>query len=254
MKAIILSAGQGKRLLPMTADLPKCLLPLGGKPLIGWQVDALHTCGIDEIVVVTGFAADRVERALEDMARPGLTLRAVYNPFYAVADNLASCWLVRGEMRGGFLLLNGDTVFEPAVLGRLLASPTAPVTVTIDRKAAYDADDMKVRTEGTRLVEIGKTLPLDEVDGESIGMLYFRGAGPRLFAAAIEEALRNPEAVRWWYLSVVGRLAREVEVLTASIEGLEWGEVDYPADLARARVLALRWEASRGNEALAASS
>jgi len=99
MKAIILSAGQGKRLLPMTADLPKCLLPLGGKPLIGWQVDALHTCGIDEIVVVTGFAADRVERALEDMARPGLTLRAVYNPFYAVADNLASCWLVRRTVR-----------------------------------------------------------------------------------------------------------------------------------------------------------
>ena len=242
MKAIILSAGQGKRLLPMTAESPKCLLPLGSKPLLGWQVEALAKAGIEEAVVVTGFHAEKVDAALAGMRRPGIQLRSFYNPFYAVADNLASCWLVRGEMTGEFVLLNGDTVFESRVIDRLLASPAAPVTVTIDRKPSYDADDMKVRVEGGRLREIGKTLPLDVVNGESIGMLLFRGEGPRLFSAAVEEAMRSDEAVRWWYLSVVSRLAKTVPVGTALVEGLDWGEVDYPPDLIRARVLAQRWE------------
>ncbi|HSO10149.1 MAG TPA: sugar phosphate nucleotidyltransferase, partial [Desulfoprunum sp.] len=65
MKVIILSAGQGKRLLPMTATLPKCLLPVQGKTIIEWQIDELHKCGIDDITVVVGYNADKVENLLQ---------------------------------------------------------------------------------------------------------------------------------------------------------------------------------------------
>ena len=65
MKAIILSAGQGKRLLPLTAEIPKCLLPIQGKKLIEWQIDALHRCGIDKITVVTGYRAEKVDEVLQ---------------------------------------------------------------------------------------------------------------------------------------------------------------------------------------------
>ncbi len=65
MKVIILSAGQGKRLLPMTATLPKCLLPVQGKTIIEWQIDELHKCGIDQITVVVGYNADKVEELLQ---------------------------------------------------------------------------------------------------------------------------------------------------------------------------------------------
>src|SRR5262249_15375311 len=132
MKAVILSAGQGSRLLPLTAERPKCLLPVGPKSLIEWQIDILSRCGIDEIVVVVGFRAALVEAALAKLARPGLTIRTVFNPFYNVADNLGSCWLARHEMTGGFLLLNGDTLFESPVLRRLLQSTAAPITVPRD--------------------------------------------------------------------------------------------------------------------------
>lgn len=237
MKAVILSAGQGSRLLPLTAERPKCLLPLGPKSLIEWQIDVLARCGVDEIVVVVGFRAALVEALLAKLTRPGLRIRTLLNPFYNVADNLGSCWLARHEMAGDFLLLNGDTLFEAAVLQRLLGSPLAPITVTIDRKAGYDADDMKVRLDGTRLLEIGKTLPPARTDGESIGLLSFRGAGPQLFVEAIDRALRVSEGLKSFYLKVIDQLAKSHRVETVTIEGLAWGEVDYPADLQRAEQL-----------------
>jgi len=242
MRAVILSAGQGSRLLPLTADRPKCLLPLKSRTLLQWQVETLAAGGVTEIAVVVGFRAAMVEEHLAALRRDGLALRTILNPFFNVADNLGSCWLAGGEMAEDFLIVNGDTIFEPAVLQRLLASPAAPITVTIDRKDSYDADDMKVQVEGTRLLDIGKTLPLDVVNGESIGMLLFRGTGPRLFRDAVDRAMRQPEGLKWWYLKVIAQIAKAHEVQTALIQGLSWGEVDYPADLIRAERLAEAWE------------
>ncbi|MEX2298349.1 MAG: phosphocholine cytidylyltransferase family protein [Dongiaceae bacterium] len=241
MRALILSAGQGSRLLPLTKDRPKCMLSVGPRTVIEWQVRQLAAGGVDEIVVVLGFQAALVEAHLATLAGPSLKIRTIFNPFFNVADNLGSCWLARGEMDRDFIILNGDTLFEPAVLARLLASPPAPITVTIDRKPEYDADDMKVRTEGTGLREIGKTLPLDRVNGESIGMLLFRGAGPRLFAEAVDRTMHTPDGLKWWYLKVIDILAREGTVETASIEGLQWGEIDFHEDLQQAERMVRTW-------------
>src|SRR5262249_7799424 len=108
-----------------------------------------------------------------------------------------------------------------------------PIVVTIDRKASYDADDMKVRLDGTRLLEIGKMLPAATTNAESIGLLAFRGEGPRLFAEAIDRAMHTADGLKSFYLKVIGQLATAHRVETVSIEGLAWGEVDYPADLRR---------------------
>ena len=233
MKAVILSAGQGSRLLPLTADRPKCLLPLGPKSLLEWQIDVLTRASVDDIAVVVGFRAGLVEAVLAKLARPGLSVRTVFNPFFNVADNLGSCWMARHEMTDDFLLLNGDTLFEQGILERLLGSPLAPITVTIDRKDAYDADDMKVHLDGSRLLEIGKTLPANRTDGESIGLLLFRDKGPHLFVDAAERAMHTSEGLRFFYLRVIDQLAKSHRVETENIEGLAWGEVDFPADLQR---------------------
>jgi choline kinase len=232
-KALILSAGQGSRLLPLTADRPKCLVEIGGRPLLDWQISALAELGVEDISVVVGFRADAVDYHLKDIARPGVSVRTVYNPFYKVAENIGSCWLARHDWDRDFILLNGDVVFEPAVAAKLMAHDGGPVTVTVDHPPSYDADDMKVRIEGGRLTAIGKTLSVDAVDGESIGMMGFRGKGPALFAAALDEAMRLPEGIAWWYTHVIDRLARRGHVDTVSIDGLGWGEVDFPHDLER---------------------
>lgn len=244
MKAIVLAAGQGRRLLPWTHDLPKCLLPFHGRPLIAWQLDALSKAGVDEVVVVTGFAAPAVDQALAELVPPGLSVRTVYNPFFAVAENIASCWMIREELLvGEVAVLNGDVLFEPAVLQRVRAQALRPLTVTIDRKNDYDADDMKVQTAGDRLLRIGKTL--SEADGESIGLLLLRGLGGHLFIRAVESILRQPGGVSRWYLSAVDELAIRGVVGAVPIVGLSWTEVDYPADLARAEMLARAWSEGR---------
>ena len=233
MKAIILSAGQGTRLLPLTAEIPKCAILLHGKTVLEWQIDELMKSGVDDIVVVTGFATDKVEQLLERRYR-GQPVRTVFNPFYKVSDNLATCWIVRNEMTEDFILLNGDTLFDSSVLNCLLASRPQPITVTIDRKSSYDDDDMKVQLDGDRLTRIGKDIPLDQVDAESIGMLFFRGAGVALFQRTVEHVLKTPEGTKRWYLSVINELAQTTSVGTCCIEGKPWGELDFPADLVKA--------------------
>jgi choline kinase len=82
--------------------------------------------------------------------------------------------MVRHEMTEDFILLNGDTLFEAPIVKSLLNSPVAPITVTVNLKNTYDADDMKVSLEGKRLTHVGKDIPQDKIDGESIGMILFR--------------------------------------------------------------------------------
>jgi choline kinase len=137
-------------------------------------------------------------------------------------------------MTEDFILLNGDTLFEAAVLKCLLESPVCPVTVVVSHKNDYDADDMKVEMKDCRLVKIGKNIPPDEIHGESIGMILFRDEGPRLFCNALEKALSDSGADKKWYLSVIDEMARRMPVWTCSINGLNWCEVDYQVDLEQA--------------------
>ncbi|MCD6151203.1 MAG: phosphocholine cytidylyltransferase family protein [Deltaproteobacteria bacterium] len=234
VKAIILSAGQGKRLLPLTSEMPKCLLPIGDKTLLERQLDALAICGVEQITVVVGYGADKVESLLKHYSGPQ-NVETFLNAEYATSDNLVSCWKVREKMAGDFLLINGDTLFEAAIPERLLQMPKNEVTVTISHKKEYDADDMKVQLDGTRLLQIGKTLAAEEVDAESIGMILFREPGAAWFRAAMEQALKEPAARKRWYLSVINEMARSKPVWTCAVAGLSWAEVDYPADLEHAR-------------------
>jgi len=233
MKAIVLSAGQGKRLLPLTESAPKCMLPVDGdRSILEIQLQTLAACGIERATVIVGFGAEHVERFLSTTSIAGMAVETIYNPFFSSSDNLATCWLARHLMDQDFVLLNGDTLFEEPVLGRLLDGPEGPITVSIDHKSSYDDDDMKVSIDDDgRMLAIGKTLKPETVNGESIGMLRFAGPGPRLFRDALERTIRSPEALRAWYLSVINDLAQENAVGTVSVHGLWWREVDAPEDL-----------------------
>jgi len=103
MKTVILSAGQGKRLLPLTADNPKCLLKIGSRTLIEWQINELAKCGIDRVSIVTGYHADSVKHLINQRYDPK-QIRPIYNPMYSWTDNLFSCWTARAEMTEDFVL------------------------------------------------------------------------------------------------------------------------------------------------------
>jgi choline kinase len=242
MKAIILSAGQGSRLGHLVDDRPKCLIDFNGRSLLDRQLDTLDSSGVAEAVVVTGFHDELVNEAIGRRSA-GPKVRTIFNPFYKVADNTGSLFMAREELAGDCLVWNGDTLVSRALMARVVGNERAGICVTIDRKLSYDEDDMKVVEEAGRLRAIGKRIA-QGVNAESIGLLAFRSGGAERFREAIEQAMRTPEGTTIWYLRVIHHLAQAGEVGTLDIEGEEWGEVDFPADVDNARALTARWDAA----------
>ncbi|MGB3722959.1 MAG: phosphocholine cytidylyltransferase family protein [Pacificimonas sp.] len=247
-RAIILSAGQGSRLLPLTEDRPKCLIDFNGRTLLGWQLDVMIANGVTDIHIVTGFRADMIEAELAKRSdQDAVNIQTVFNPFYNVADNLGSVWLARHLMNQDFLILNGDTLVSQALVAAVLAAPPAPIRVTVDIKDGYDSDDMRVELgtgrEAERLLDIGKRLPVARSHAESIGLLHFRGKGRELFRAQVEEMMSTEEGLRNWYLRAIHYLAKDgaSPVMVTPIVGHEWGEVDFPRDVETGRALTATW-------------
>ena len=244
-KAIILSAGQGSRLGHLTDDRPKCLIDFGGRSLLDRQLDTLAANGVRQALVVTGFRDDLIEASIARRSG-GPKVRTIFNPFYKVADNLGSLFMARAELCGDCLVWNGDTLVSDPLMSRVIANKRPGICVTIDRKDSYDADDMKVVVDPDgRLKAIAKRLPRDKVNGESIGLLAFRAGGAERFREAIERDMRTAEGTTIWYLRVIHHIAERSDVWTLDIDGEQWGEVDFPEDVERARALVAGWDAAR---------
>ena len=234
MKALILAAGRGKRLWPLTANQPKCLLDVGGTSILEHQLASLESAGIRRVVLVCGFGVDRIRQKL-DACRSGLHVRILYNPFYAVADNLVSLWAARADMDEDFLLLNGDNVFHPEVLETLI-SDTSGTCLMIHRKATYDDDDMKVELDGDSVRRISKDLPLDLTHSESIGIMRFAGAGVLQLHRTLEEVVMEETALGQLFVEGVQRLVdKGYAVAALDVGDLPWADVDTQADLAWVR-------------------
>ncbi len=236
MRAIILSAGQGRRLFPVTRDLPKCLVPVDGeRSVLEVQLRTLAAHGVREAVVMGGYGIEKVERFASAQTIPKLSVRVRYNPFFDQADNLITAWLASRDFEGECILLNGDTLFEGDVVGRLLASPPNPVTIVVNVKPSYDDDDMKVRVQGGFVRAIGKDLDAEEAHGEAIGMTLLRGAGTTALREAFDQLVRRFGQQRAYYTTAIGELARRELVRACSMEGLWWGEIDSLEDLEAVR-------------------
>lgn len=253
MKAIILSAGQGKRLSPYTDDTPKCLLDVGnGMTLLGWQLTQLAEAGVKEVLVVTGFCAVNVEKEIAKYTGI-INVRTLFNPFYKIMDNLGSVWHARREMSKDFIILNGDTLFTSDVVSRLCAAEHNPVTVTISKKDSFDDDDMKVTLDGDHLVAVSKELDLNHVDAESIGMILFRDSGVDMFRDTVVDAVEQKEQTGRYYLSVIDGMAKRTDINVVDAAQDEWCEVDFPEDLEDAREAVAGWAGAESRKKVAAS-
>lgn len=236
MRAIILSAGQGRRLFPVTRDLPKCLVPVEGeRSVLEVQLRLLAAHGVREAVVMGGYGIEKVERFAATHDIPKLAVRVRYNPFFDQADNLITAWLASRDFEGECILLNGDTLFEGEVVRRLLAAPPSPLTIVVNVKPSYDDDDMKVTVARGLVRAIGKDLDAAESQGEAIGMTLLRGGGAAAMREAFEQLVRRYGQQRAYYTTAIGELARRGLVRACSMEGLWWGEIDSLEDLEAVR-------------------
>jgi choline kinase len=241
VKAVVLAAGPGRRLGPLTRELPKTLLPLGESGTILDLVLAnLATVGVDEVAVVTGFAAERVDERLPELeARHGLRVRPVFNDRAEEWNNAHSLWLARHDFAGGALLVNGDTVHPASVEEILLAVRGDGLVLAIDSSKPPGDEAMKVAIAGDGTVErINKEL--DEAQGEYIGVALIGPAAAAPLADALEATWRRDPSL-YYEDGFQELVARGETVRTAPIGSVDWVEVDDDADLARAREIAWRY-------------
>ena len=117
--ALLLAAGTGSRLRPLTLDAPKCLTEVGGEPILGRLVDNLRLQGIKRLVVVTGYL-DHCIREFLDVNAPDLQVDYVFNPVYRTTNNIYSLWLAREVIEEPFVLIESDLVFEESMLESML--------------------------------------------------------------------------------------------------------------------------------------
>lgn len=242
MRGLVLAAGPGRRLHPLTEALPKTLLPLtDGRTILDVALANLRAVGLEEVVVVTGFAAGRVKERVQDLERRhGVRLELVFNERAEEWNNAYSLWLAREAFADGILLVNGDTVHPRSVEDDLLAARGADVLLAVDREKRLGEEEMKVLlSEDGALQRINKQIDPAEAAGEYIGVALVEPAAAGPLADALETTWRRDPSL--YYEDGFQELAdRGGKVHVAAIGSVDWVEVDDHADLARARELACR--------------
>jgi choline kinase len=239
VKGLVLAAGQAQRLRPLTADLPKTLLPVAGDAtILDLTLANLRAVGIEAAVVVTGFAAERIEeRAPELERRHGVRLELVRNdrPEW---NNAYSLWVARDAFRDGALLVNGDTIHPVAVEERLLAARGPGLLLAVDDEKPLGDEEMKVLlSPDGDLRRINKAVEPATAQGEYIGLTLIEPSAAEPLAEALEATWRRDTTLYYEdgfqaYVDAGG------EARAASIGTVVWVEVDDHDDLARAREIA----------------
>lgn len=233
MRAIILAAGRGSRLAPLTDDRPKPLVDVLGRSLLLRTIDRLREVGIEErqVVIVTGYRAEMIDAVVQ---REGLRCEQVFNPHWNDWNNFYSLLVAREASRGeAFLQFDGDVVFDAQVLPRMLATDGAALAVEV--RPGLDAEAMKAVTGADGyLSELSKTLDPTRAVGEYVGITKLDAAS----AAVVFDDLARFEAegiTHEYYDHAYHRLAvsRRVRIEIVDIADCEAMEVDDVADLQR---------------------
>lgn len=235
--ALVLVAGTGQRLRPLTNDRPKALMDIGGETILGRAVRLLLENGVREIVLATGYREDQIRRSVEHLSVP---VTICPNPNYDSTQNSVSFGLCREALRSkSFFKLDGDVVFQAPVLTRLEAAQ-AELAVAVDSGRALDAEAMKARLSGARILEFGKGLSPDIAAAETIGIEWLAASGAERVFDAIERSVSRGQT-GLYYEDLYSELVRagELEATAVDVSDLPWSEVDTLDDLARARRCAL---------------
>ena len=236
-KVIILAAGEGTRLHPYTLDCPKCLVKVGGKSLLDYQLGVLRSQGIENIVLIKGYLPDTLHR-------PGVIIYC--NERYADTNMVWTLFCGEEEMTGDVIVSYGDIAYSKEILIELMKS-SQDISVVVDRgwqtywdarfdNPLDDAETLKIGQDG-KIIEIGQApYNLGEIEGQYIGLMKFSEKGLSILKGLFKKAksagmlgTKRPENAYMTDLLQVA-IDKGYDVWPVFIEG-DWVEIDTINDL-----------------------
>jgi choline kinase len=224
MKAVILAAGRGNRLRDVTGNRPKCLARIGSRTLIGWQLRALRHCGVHDIAVIAGYAADEVRRECAGVRD------FVVNTRHDTTNSLYSLWLARHLLTNGFVVLNCDVLFHEQLLRDLLAAPAEDaLLMAAAGSQVFSDEEMKVCVDRGCVAAMAKTLEPEMTHGENVGIAKFGRTGASILVDEIAGVLTDG-GLREWLPKAFDRFARIRPLHVIDTRGFPWIEIDLPED------------------------
>ena len=234
MRAMILAAGLGTRLAPITNDIPKSLVPVNGTPILMKQIDNLHKNGIYNITIISGYKADILEKTVHEKYPE---IQIIESVDYATTNNMYSAYLGRETVENHeFLLMNADVFYDASVIRELMACK-APNAIVTDI-GTYLEESMKVIEKEGRLTAISKQIAPEDALGASIDVYKFSAEGGNAFFKKCAEYIEVKKELKMWSEVALNDILSEVEFKACPLNG-RWLEIDNHEDLATAEKLFL---------------
>lgn len=236
MKALILAAGLGTRLAPITNDRPKSLVPVNGKPILIKQIENLHENGVKDITIVSGYRADTLEREVHARFPE---IHIVESVDYATTNNMYSAYLgIQAMYPHGvdepFFMMNADVFYDASVLKALKAD--ARENLIVVDMGRYIEESMKVVEQNGRLTAISKQIGQEDALGCSIDVYKFGISGGRAFYDQCARYIEGRgELTKWSEIALNDALA-DAEFHACPLVG-RWLEIDNHEDLTAAEAL-----------------
>lgn len=234
MRAVIFAAGVGRRL---EADFvgPKCLLPVGGMPLVERHLLALREHRIAEVLLVLGYRGERVVECVRAL-RGIPPVRFIQNPDYE-QGSILSLWCARDALEDDVIIMDSDVYFESEVLRRLIRSPHEDVILVDTTVTGLGEEYMAGLREG-RVLELGRRLKGDyPLVGEYVGFTRLSAATAFRVGTLLAETVAAGR-LDLGYEAPLERHVAQTPMPYEPVDGLRWIEIDFPEDVERARVLA----------------
>ena len=245
MKAVILAAGQGIRLRPITADLPKCLVPVNGKPIMQYQLECIEKSGIDECIIVAGFKWEKVEQYFGSQFG-NTKIIYIKNDWFEETNNIYSLWLAKHHLLEDIILLEGDVLFEPHLLEEIQRS-LHPNLVVVDKFQPPMNGTILFANLGfatAMMLKINQPVDFDYRGAfKTVNIYAFSRVTLQDHLLPALEFLVSKGQTDQFYEVAISKLIAQGDLLLAThlIGKGSWAEIDEPEDIRRAEEIVARW-------------
>jgi len=231
MKALILAAGIGKRLKPITDRIPKTLIKIRDRPIIDHILASIKKCKIKEVLIVTGYRDELIRDYVGSGSRWGLNVQYCHNEVYHSTENIYSVMLAERELLGeDFILINADDLFSPTIISKVMKK-RGNIVIAVDGEGTVGSEEVKVSVDNGRITSVTKKMDPSEAFGEDIGITKFSKEGGKAFLSTIQEIVQG-KGPHFYFQEAIDQLANQDYPITyVNVEDEPWIEIDDHFDL-----------------------